>query len=249
MIIEKDFKDSEIFDIGVLHTELVKGHKDCAGSGLAFVDDNKVVDCECESVFNYLKELIYANIPKGFWGVPVNSAYDYGFFLDNNQLPESSYHIVGVPGGGKTALMSLLGKLAIFKGKSVFYITAENILRLSRSDDSLVDRMCGASIILIDALDKYNRSNWADGQIEYVLRNLADKGKIIYVATSALDEELKSEVGKGIYEFLGIHLSLQVGIEYTKKLKSLRVVDYFDKSFVKEAVENFQNVLESTEVV
>jgi hypothetical protein len=254
MIIEKDFSDNEIFEISELYTRLVKAHDLCSGTGLSYTKENRVENCICESVFNFCKELIYANIPKGYWGVCIKDLENY-FIVSSeyktfkNICFEESALFGGISGSGKTSFLSLLGKLAIFDRKSAFYTTSENLLKILKNDEILVDRIYGAEIILLDSLEKYIKSSWASGQIEYLLRNLKDRGKVIYIATSVFKNELENLVGSGIAEFINCQMNYTFSIDFNKKRKSLKVVNFFEKSFAKEASDNFQEVLEVVEAV
>lgn len=251
MITEKDYSDNELSEISKFYDRIVKAHKQCDGSGMSFVNDDAVSDCICVSVFKYIKELIFANIPRKFWGVPYGSLADY--FEDNESFKQlrkklfyESGFFIGLPGDGKTALLSLIGKLAIVEGRFVFYITPENLLRFIRSEDILVDRIYASEIILLDGIEKYNRSAWSDGQIEFILRNLSDKGKIIYITSaSGTKDELKENIPVGLFEFINYQIGDESFIDYKKKKKSLLINDFFEKKFANEAIENFTEILEA----
>ncbi len=251
MIIEKDFSDNEILEIHDLYKQIVEAHDHCDGTGLSYME-NCVFDCMCESIFKYCKELLYSNIPRGYWEVNVKdlssclNKEDYTEF-QNIMFTESAI-FGGVPGSGKTAFLSVIGKLGIFEKKSICYITSENLIKILKKDNILVDRIYGAEIILFDGLEKYIRTTWADGQVEYLLRNLKDSGKILYITTSSSKDELLTSVSSGIYEFIDCQILNKFGIGYKKDKKSLRVSNYFEKGFAKEAVDHFREVLEAVKV-
>ncbi len=243
MINERDYIDSEILEIGELHAELVERHKLCEGTGMS-LEEKGVSDCVCELVFKYLKELIYSNIPRGYWGISVKDFSDY--FGKGNEAREfksvqftESISVMGFQGAGKTAFLSLLGKLAIQEGKSVFYITPENLLKIIRDEEILVERLKGSEIVLMDSVNRYNRSKWADGQVEYFLRSLNDAGKII-----CLTESEKGDQSEGIVSFLQSHIRNNFIISFNGKKKGLKITDYFNKELVVEAEIGFEEVLE-----
>jgi hypothetical protein len=244
LISEKEYIDSEISEIAELHTQLVLDHKLCEGTGMS-LEGNGVTDCVCVLIFKYLKELIYSNIPGGYWGISADSML---FYFDkvtemkkfhNIQFKESC-SIGSLQGDGKTAFLSMLGKQAIQKKHSVFFTTPEKILRIIRDEDILVERLQGSEIILVDNIERYNRSKWADGQIEYFLRNLKDKGKILYLSLSDIEIGLPD----GLLSFLKNQIYNNFVISFKGKKKDLKVLDYFDKKFVAEIGPRFKEILE-----
>lgn len=249
MITEKDFSDNELSEISKLYEQIVKQHDLCGGSGLSLVSGKEVSDCQCEAVFKYMKELIFSNLPKGYYGAQTEDLSNY--FDNAKELKKfkdalfcDSGILVGLPGEGKTALLATIGKLAILERRFVVYITPENLLRIVRNEDILVDRIYASEIVLFDSLEKYHRSAWADGQLEFILRNLSDKGKVIYITVSDSIKELEGSISSGLLDFIKCQIHNKFLIGYKKKKSSLKTDNYFEKGFVKEATENFTEVLE-----
>lgn len=232
IIIEKDYSETEIADCRVLYDTLVRAHENCAGAGM-IVSKGAVRDCDCELVYRFVRELIYARVPRRFWGIPWDDVALLRECLDTSQDMEvweklradgytESCMIYGLSGSGKTALLSRLAHEYIATHRHtgiVCYITADEIIEFSRKDELKIylDRMSGANVVLIDELTKCSRTDWALMQLDGWLRKLYDNGAVLYITCS---DDLDS-----IAKTCGVHLS-----SFVRKISQSVVVNYHGKS-------------------
>lgn len=245
LIVEQHYSDVEIAECSRLYNVIVRGHDDCAGTGMRVVDSG-VIDCECEAVYKYIKQLIYSRLPRRFWGVDswVHTVDVSEHSMFSKWLMPDVRGSCVLSGTGKTSLMTLIGKAGIWQGQRVFYLTSENLLEYRRKDSEnkiFLDRLAGADIVLLDNLTQYHKSEWATGQIEYCLRNLHDDGTHIIIASSHSLSELDRLTSQGLASFIE-KLELELVIEYTGK-GDLEVGSYLSHPILDEAAEHFQSRL------
>lgn len=252
LIMERDFSDAEITECKMLRNTIVSSHEFCDGVGMVLHESEEgVEDCDCEAVYKYVKSLVYARLPKRYWTVAYNSKKylldtDADLKLFDKMLKENligcSSVIFGEPGTGKTALLSLIGKIAIWLKKLVFYLTAEDLLDYVRKDIEhkvFVDRMAGADIILLDDVTKFNKSEWAIGQIEYNLRKFYDNGANLIVTSTLPIEAIEETYSKGLASIMR-RLDKVLMVEWTGK-GSVNHVDYMADPILAEARAYFKS--------
>ncbi len=250
LIIEKDFSEVEVAECAVLYESIVKTHDKCAGSGMV-KEGEGVADCDCEAIFKYVRSLIYSRLPRRFWGVPFASASKL-FDQDKEQakfdslvtLFNRSCILMGLPGSGKTSALTLVGKAALWAGVNVLYLTADDLLGFVRKDSEhkiYLDRLAGSDIVLFDNLTRYNKSEWANGQIELNLRKIHDGGASLVIASAMTLDELRDSLSENLAVFLE-KFDNRIIVNYTGK-GDIKLNQYFEKPIIDEARKHYKESL------
>ena len=214
--------------------------------------------CSCRKIFLFLKELVYARIPREYWHLefedlelaPPHIRLLFLKYLKNYDIAVDkglSIGFIGNNGVGKTFLLSELGKEAILRGYKVIYVTTQDYISYKMVDDKYnIGRVHDADIILLDEIDKPYRKKGSDyvlSSLENFFRNTLPKNKIVNIATNWKEEDIKRELGRSIYSImlrkmkllhiLGKDKSRDINMEWENSLMNSEVnylSDYFKKS-------------------
>lgn len=236
-----DYTSEEVVETELFRKVLIDSHKECGGSGVR-VGEGGAEHCKCYLAFRYVRELLFARIPKAMWGVPATfkqTVFDINgekvsagklFTLDNSV-------IFGDSVSGKTSLLVQIGKQHLLNGERVVYVTANelvNFLRASEDNAAFLSRMFGADVVLVDDLSKFNRTPWALNELELAIKRMADRGVLLHMALdedpSALPKVFSKGLANRIQNFNWLVMS------ELEKVKDMKLKDYLGKNFVDEAL-------------
>ena len=103
------------------------------------IKDGEMQACSCRRIFVYLKELVYARIPKEYWHLRLNNLkleppHIKTLFMKYLKNYETAIDkglalgFIGNNGIGKTFLLCELGKEAIVRGYNVIYVTTQDYI-------------------------------------------------------------------------------------------------------------------------
>lgn len=237
IIREKEYTSDEIELCSELYQEIVKRHKICNGLGINKKGDD-IIDCECEYVYKYVKELVFARVPKGFWAlslVDVISNELESFIMTKvncNSL------ISGVSNSGKTTLLCYLAKYFIQYYDRVVCLTGSSILDMLRDKDrTLIDRVYSSKYVFIDDVDKFDKYGKNIDQVEIFLRKLYDKG-IICIIVVADNVNLRQNMGDAFHSSVSKFNSHAFALlDEISDVKSFKVLDYMNKDFIDESLQ------------
>ena len=221
--------------------------------------DGEIQACGCRKIFVYLKELVYARIPKEYWhlrfkDLQLEPPHIRTLFLKYLKNYETAIDkglalgFIGNNGIGKTFLLCQLGKEAIVRGYKVIYVTTQDYISYKMIDDSYnIDRVHSADIILLDELDKPYRKKGSDyvlSSLENFFRSTLPKNKVVNIATNWKEEDIKRELGKSIYSImlrkmkllhiLGKDKSREINMKWENSLVYDKI-DYLDDYFLQKA--------------
>lgn len=238
----REFTKSEIKTIGELFQNTVKTHNECEGNGAVMSDDETgAVSCDCTYSFNYLRDLIYARIPRKFWELEL--VKDFSKYLDGNlSLLTSGGSIHGMPGIGKTRFLSFLGKFFIKEKKRVTYFSMfdiESIVKNEESEDSviLMERLMNSNVLLLDEIEnfEFGKDFWVSKKVKRILNKFSDSGNSIYFTTSFPNISEISEINSGLGRLCEKIANDNNVIVIKYKIEFSPNQNYLKKSFVKEA--------------
>ncbi len=215
--------------------------------------------CSCRQIFIYLKELVYARIPREYWHLrfidlqlapPHVKAMFLKYIKNYSTAVDQGLALgfIGNNGVGKTFLLCELGREAIIRGYNVIYVTTQDYIEYKMTDDKYnIDRVENTDIILLDEIDKPYRKKGSDyvlTQLENLFRSKLPKNRIINIATNWKEEDIKRELGRSVYSILlrkmkllhilGKDKSKEINMEWENKLAG-EEVDYLSDYFVKKA--------------
>jgi hypothetical protein len=237
----KEFTKSEIELISNLYDKIVKRHDVCDGTGAVINESGSAEDCFCVVVHRYIRELIFANIPRKFWEVPVTVPMINFLEVDLSLLNDGG-SIHGLPGSGKTMFLSYLAKTFLQdKARVSFFKMSdlENFIKHESDVDSIIyfDRLLSSDVLLLDDIEdfEFGKDFWISKKIERVLSKMVDSGKSIYFSTSQPNiNEIKKfniSLGQLCEKIAGDNNA----IINSKNNIVLNRKDYLAKTFVKEA--------------
>jgi DNA replication protein DnaC len=205
-----------------MRKEIVEHHEDCHGAG--FVEtDGKPDFCICTKVFSYVKELVYAEIPRTYWTfklaeLKVEDSYKkfihmYFENLDNALIQALGIIFLGPNGVGKTAMMCEIGKEAIVRGIVPYYITTQRYINMAMKSgpDVLVRASSDARIVLLDEVDKAyikEGSDYVPKTFEDFLRATISSGRIVIAASNEDEAGLESLLGQSTLSMVRRHLKI-----------------------------------------
>lgn len=251
LIVEKEYSTHEILMCQQLFNQIVVQHRDCDGTGLQVVKD-KISDCTCKSTYDYLLELIYARLPRGFWNVSLKQIknllhkdhIDFAAKLTTDFKLFSGV-VMGNPLTGKTSFLTIVGKLAILNKRNVMYITPEDIIQGSKQDADKIflNRLIGMDLVLLDGIENFNLQY--DNQVllvESTLKKLTDRGVQVIVTTGLLPDQIKSKLPEGLETFLKKLSNIFVTDLRKNHYENLYVEDYLDSELSKESQKYFSQV-------
>lgn len=227
------FTQEEVSLCRKYYQSIVKDHKECFGSSI-IEKNSKITYCDCLYIYDYVKALVYARIPKRHWNVSkfckksmrkvdeeiINHFFELdGFFIHENELS----------GKGKTRTLSLMGKKSILKKKKVCYVKSKEFLLFSQQKDKLdecfilFDRIMSSDVILID--DPESVQEWQFSEINNLIKTLYDKGCSIVVGSSL----------KSLENFSILDRSSKICITFQDDAKI--ITDFFlNKIFLEESI-------------
>ena len=160
-------------------------------------------------------DLMHMNLPKRFWGAtiervttqgkPCAQAIVYSYLEQVDELLDRGVGLLlwGDNGRGKTSIMSLIGKEAKRRGRSVFFyesaaLKADTINKTMFSDTtSVIDRARECDVLLLDDLGKGVQDSTGFGArlLDELVRYRYARQKVTCITTnmtpSALRDELK----------------------------------------------------------
>ncbi len=257
MISERIYTDVESKLIYKLRDQTIYSCKEKCEDGWIIKNDETQA-CSCRKIFVYLKELVYARIPKEYWhlkfkDLQLSPPHVKTLFLKYLKNYETAIDkglalgFIGNNGIGKTFLLCKLGEEAIIKGYKVIYVTTQDYISYKMVDDLYnVNRVQSADIILLDELDKPYRKKGSDyvlSSLENFFRNTLPKNKVVNIATNWKEEDIKRELGRSIYSImlrkmkllhiLGKDKSREINMEWENNLIH-KTVDYLDEYFLKK---------------
>jgi len=231
----------------------------CNGAGYVPVPntEGQVMRCECMVVFQYLRELLKAGIPQGYWSLTfveleIDEAYKelVKVYLDNlhNAISKGLGMIFLGPNGiGKTSLMCEIGKEAIIKHYDVRYFTLTQYIRaVQTGDEEARADMERGKLLLVDELDKqYIKpgSDFVVKTLDEALRTFLSAGKSLIMSTNWTERELLAHFGESTGSLLQRYCETLVmgGSDYSPKKQEsfwdeLRdKMNYFDEVIVESA--------------
>jgi len=206
-----------------MRREIVEHHSECHGTG--FVEtDGKPDFCVCTKVFSYIKELVYAELPRTYWTfklaeLRVEDSYKkfihlYFENLDNALIQALGIIFLGPNGVGKTAMMCEIGKEAIVRGVVPYYITTQRYINLAMSmNQRTIENPINndAKIVLLDEVDKAyikEGSDYVPKTFEDFLRATISSGKIVIAASNEDEAGLESLFGQSTLSMVRRHLKI-----------------------------------------
>jgi DNA replication protein DnaC len=213
------FTDNEEITLKKIKERTLKICKKCGGSGWQKDDNTEdgIKECECRQVFRYLKELVYARIPREYWGLDIGTIevdkivkLEVTRYLKNfSNAVEAGlgFCFLGLNGVGKTTLLAEIGKVAVLKGLSTLYIVAQEYINYKYvSDSNSISRIEeGTDVLLLDELEKpYQKkeSDYVQVMTENLLRVLLPKNKVVCICTNWSKDELKKYFGDSVYSIM-----------------------------------------------
>jgi len=250
LIVEKEYSTYEIVVCQSLYNQIVSQHSECTGTGLKVIGDN-ISDCICKSTYDYLLELTYARLPRGFWNVSLKQVKnllhkdhaDFGQSLLKDFKPFSGL-LVGAALSGKTSLLTIIGKLAILNKRNVMYITPDDIIQGSKqdSDKLLMNRLIGMELVLVDCIEGFNLQY--ENQVlvvENTLRKLTDRGVQVVVTTGMMPNQFKGKLSEGLDNFLKKLSNVLITDLKSTHYENLFVENYLDSELSKESAKYFSH--------
>jgi len=228
---------------------------------VAAENERQVYRCDCMVLFRYIKELIKANIPEGYWKltladlkVDVLAKRLATAFVQNiDTAKRKGLGIVfwGQNGTGKTSLMCEIGKAAIIHHYDVRYFTLSSyISALYAKEDAEVESMEYGDFLLIDELDKFGGKSVKS--IDEFFRRMSNVGKSLILSTNWDKEELKAGFGESVYSLLlrkcefthltGNDFSLEVNAGILEQLTG--TYDYWHENIKAAAFAREENINE-----
>jgi DNA replication protein DnaC len=207
-----------------IRKEVIEKHDACKGSGFVVVKD-KPDFCVCTKVYSYLKELIYAEIPRTYWTfklseLKVDDTYKkfihmYFENLDNALTQALGVIFLGPNGVGKTAMMCEIGKEAIVRGIVPYYITTQRYINLAMKTSPSIGLYhplnSDARIVLLDEVDKAyikEGSDYVPKTFEDFLRATISSGKVVIAASNEDEAGLESLFGQSTLSMVRRHLKI-----------------------------------------
>lgn len=186
-ISERIFTEPELAQLRSYYSSVVGGHDVCEGTKILVVK-GEVEQCVCAPVYYYLKELVYARLPKK------HILYDQKFAPQKDEglsLSRSSV-ISGKFLSGKTTVLTMLGKEAIAAGLSVVYFSINELIKFKLTKDKdksaeseaeiILERIAAADVLLIDNYTAATDSDWGTTFTENFIREANDRDAKIYIA-------------------------------------------------------------------
>lgn len=176
----------------------------CASIYHEIFKNDELLETELVLVYRYIREMVFAGIPKKFWNVEILSNKDEKEFC----LRSESCFISAKSNRGKTYKLASVAKFLIWLGKKIYFIRTDFYLKEliaynskeNQESKIILDRMKNADVILFDDVDKFDRgsNNWILYLFERELSNFIDSGKIIYFSASVMPNDLKDVLGSSL---------------------------------------------------
>lgn len=227
--------ESQLNRVQRLREKLVGGCNRCGGTGYT-LDGSVLTYCGCSYVFEYLMELIIAEIPRTYWELALDNLesvdevyrkFARKFTKHLARAVENSLGIMflGPNGVGKTSLQVHIGKEAVAQGYRVRYTTLEQYLEAIRSKDSeLPDALDRADIVLLDEIDKAYVKQGSDFSLkktEDFIRSSISQGKSLIVCSNLSQEGLSETFGESLFSMVRRKLKIVEidGTDYSDTLQ------------------------------
>lgn len=206
----------------------------------AVFKESKYDDEQTITIFKWIKELFYSNLPKAYWKLSLEKLQvdvlikkvvtEYVENIDNAAKEGLGIMFLGDVGIGKTAMMCEIGKEAIRKGYSVIYTTLETYIdseRLKETDremELLNWKVWNSDFVLLDEIDKpyiKQGSMWVQTRFIDFIKGVTPYYKVLITAMNASERKLDKKYGREVVSALKRHCKpLPVtGNDYSEKLQ------------------------------
>ena len=216
--------------------------------------------CSCRMIFVYLKELVYARIPREYWSQsikdldvqPESASILVDRYIDNFETAArkgKGMCFLGSNGIGKTSLLIEIGKRSVQLGFDTIYVTVQDYInhKMINDYDNLSRIEEQAKVVLLDELDKPYKKKGSDyvvAQIENLFRSLIPRDIVVCVGSNWKKEEVKDYYGDSTYSIMKrkIKFVSLLGDDHSDDLQDSweedlgeGKMDYLSKYFVESA--------------
>jgi DNA replication protein DnaC len=216
------YTDEMFKELRSIRREIILNHDECKGSGFVELPPgNNYQLCICSRVFSYIKELVYAKIPRTYWtfklsNLEIDNSYKkfiqtYLANFDNAIAKALGIIFLGPNGVGKTAMMCEIAKSVIAFGYVPFYTTAQGYIDSTKGFESKIPFHPDARVILIDEMDKAyikEGSDYVPKTFEDFLRSSISNGKVVIAASNEDEKGLESLFGESTLSMIKRHLKI-----------------------------------------
>lgn len=207
---------------------------ECTKCNDGWIEDK---ECDCRKVFCYLKELVYAKVPRDYWLTdlkkmhikpPVSKLTVVKYISKFEVAMEHGFGICfsGRNGVGKTSMLIEIGKKAVAMDKKTFYMTTQDYINIKMSNDlDELAKIENCDVLLLDELDKVyikKNSDYVVSQLENLLRLLIPKNVVVCFATNWTFDEAEKNLGDSVLSIIRRKIKMLsiVGEDHSDKLQS-----------------------------